>query len=168
MLAPAQDKSKLNREQRRALGKKQRKPKSINISPIFDAINNSRQLTPADTVDEHLRTRASFERLVDGTASVTDFDDVAMRINMVTRRTEEINPKLGILFSAAHNALNACKTRYLAGKGFGFSGKELSDMREAIDNLETIVDASSRGQMIGAWNEAVESVRKQMNGKKPS
>lgn len=156
----------MNRAQRRAVGKKKRQPKSINVNPMFDALNNSRQLTPAETVDEHLRTRASFERLVDGTASVEDFDDVAMRINMVTRRTEEINPKLGILFSAAHDALNACKDRYLSGKGFGFNGKELTDMREAMDNLETIVDASSRRQMIGAWNEAVQSVRQQIKGNK--
>lgn len=110
-------------------------------------LENARPYEPGEQAGEHLMTRASFERLVDGSADTDDFDRVAMAINMVKVRAMEIDATLADMLERAQDAMGRCKTRYYSHGRFGFDGQGLELMREAIGAAEAIIDASSPLQM---------------------
>ena len=142
----------LNRADRRALARaasRQATPRRVprnRLAPLV-VLENARPHEPGEQAGEHLMTRASFERLVDGSADTDDFDRVAMVINMVKVRAMEIDATLADMLERAQDAMGRCKTRYYSHGRFGFDGQGLELMREAIGAAEAIIDASSPLQM---------------------
>ena len=142
-----------NRAQRRQLARASRRaPKRQPRNPLaalapLVVLENARPYEPGEQAGEHLMTRASFERLVDGSADTDDFDRVAMVINMVKVRAIEIDATLADMLERAQDAMGRCKTRYYSHGRFGFDGQGLELMREAIGAAEAIIDASSPLQM---------------------
>lgn len=116
------------------------------LSMLMNAIAHQ----PGEKAGEHLKTRAAFDRLVDGTADTDDFNHVAMTINMCTVRAVEIDPSLADLMERGQDAMGACKARKLRLGRFGFDGPGLQVLRECIDAAEAIIDASSPQQMRSA------------------
>ena len=116
------------------------------LAPL-DLLVNAIPHQPGEKAGEHLKTRAAFDRLVDGSADTDDFDHVAMTLNMVKIRALQIDATLADLLERGQDAMGDCKARYLRLGRFGFDGPGLQVLRDCIDAAEAIIDASSPQQM---------------------
>lgn len=139
------------RAQRRALARQQRRPQrttTVDLAAPLRKLFNAAPHDPTEIVDEHLKVRACFERLRDGTATDTDdFDHVAMTINMGKVRALEIDETLADMLERAQDAMGRCKDRYYRLGRFGFDGPGLQQVLDGLDACEAIIDASSPLQM---------------------
>ena len=75
-------------------------------------LDRARPFDPGDTTEQHIKTRACFERLADGTADNDDFDRVAMAINLAKVRALEIDRGLADLLEAGQTAMTAVRKRH--------------------------------------------------------
>ena len=119
-------------------------------------LHNARPYEQGEMVDEHVKTRAAFERLRDGQGGEEDFDRVSMMLNIGQVRAEDIgNGELLVqTMQKAQEAMVRMKGRYLRGLRFGFDAEGLASVPAALDAYETIMDASSPLQMKQAICEA--------------
>ncbi|WP_295851949.1 hypothetical protein [uncultured Xylophilus sp.] len=152
----------MNRAQRRASHYKraQRRgqyqpPQELDPLRLLD---RCRPYADGDTTVEHLKTRAAYERLLDGTASTDDFDRVGMALNIAKVRAIAIDETLADLIERAQDAMNACAARYDTRGRFGFDGPGLQVMAAAMEAHEAITDASSPQQMVQALREVVKQI----------
>lgn len=74
-------------------------------------LDRARPFDPGDTTEQHIKTRACFERLADGTADNDDFDRVAMAINLAKVRALEIDRGLADLLEAGQTAMTSVRKR---------------------------------------------------------
>lgn len=119
-------------------------------------LHNARPYEDGEMVDEHVKTRAAYERLRDGLGDEEDFDRVSMMLNIGLVRAEGIgNGELLVqTMQKAQEAMVRMKARYLRGLRFGFDAEGLASVPSALDAYETIMDASSPLQMRQAIQEA--------------
>lgn len=119
-------------------------------------LHNARPYDEGEMLNEHVLTRAAFERLRGGNGSEEDFDRVSMMLNIGLVRSEGIgNGKLLVeTMQRAQQAMVRMKDRYLRGLRFGFDADGLATVPAALDAYETIMDASSPLQMKQAIQEA--------------
>jgi hypothetical protein len=75
-------------------------------------LDRARPFDAGDTTEEHIKTRACFERLADGTADNDDFDRVAMAINLAKVRALEIDRGLADMLEAGQLAMTAVRKRH--------------------------------------------------------
>lgn len=116
------------------------------LAPL-NKLANAMPHEPGEKTEEHIKTRAAFDRLRDGTADTDDFDHVAMTINMAKVRALEIDATLADMLERGQDAMQRCKDRYFRMRRFGFDGPGLMEVTDAIDATESIIDASSPLQM---------------------
>lgn len=119
-------------------------------------LHNARPYEAGEMVDEHIKTRAAFDRLRDGQGDEEDFDRVSMMLNIGLVRSENIGggELLVQTMQKAQEAMARMKARYLRGLRFGFDAGGLASVPAALDAYETIMDASSPAQMKQAICEA--------------
>lgn len=149
-----------NRAQRRALAraKPPKRLRPVDMNAPLRKLVNAAPHTPEETVCEHIKLHAAFERLCDGTADTEDFDHVAMKINMCKVRALEISNSLADALEAAQDAMGRCKERYYRTDRFGFDGPSLQQMRDALSICEAIIDNSSPLQMAKARDVVVDTL----------
>ena len=142
----------MNRAQRRA----QARPKAnrpLRARPERDPVaglrlvHRARPYEPGEMVDQHLITRAAFERLRDGSGTEDDFGRVAMCLNVGLVRAEQIHPDLVAITQAGQDALARSSHRYRGGLRLGFDAQGLQDVPAALDAYEAVMDQSSPLQM---------------------
>ena len=181
MLSPATTESvALNREQRRALEKKQRRQPTSRprarfatnaeayahlLKPIA-LLDACRPYAESELAHDLLRIMACYERLKDGTADEEDFNRVAVAINLAKVRALEIDQTLADELEKAQDAMMASKERRLKRGRFGFDGPGLQAMEYAIEAHEAIVTASSPKQMENAMGVVRDVLVKQTNATK--
>ena len=119
-------------------------------------LDRARPFDEGDTTAEHIKTRACFERLADGTADNDDFDRVAMAINLAKVRALEIDRALADLLEAGQEAMTAVRKRHEKWAKWEVLPAERAAIVEALDAHEAITDASSPLQM----HEALDVVRR--------
>lgn len=119
-------------------------------------LDRARPFDAGDTTEQHIKTRACFERLADGTADNDDFDRVAMAINLAKVRALEIDRALADLLEAGQDAMTAVRKRHEKWAKWDVLPAERSAIVEALDAHEAITDASSPLQM----HEALDVVRR--------
>ena len=119
-------------------------------------LDRARPFDPGDTTEQHIKTRACFERLADGTADNDDFDRVAIAINLAKVRALEIDRALADLLEAGQEARTAVRKRHDKWAEWEVLPADRSAMVEALDAHEAITDASSPLQMY----EALDVVRR--------
>ena len=119
-------------------------------------LDMARQFDPGDTTEQHIKTRAAFERLENGTADNDDFDRVAMAINLAKIRALEIDRALADLLEAGQDAMTAVRNRNTKWAKWDVLPAERTAIVEALDAHEAITDASSPLQM----HEALDVVRR--------
>lgn len=149
----------MNRAQRRAAQHKRTTLRTIHRADPTAALrllHNARPYEAGEMVEEHLKTRASYERLRDGQGDEEDFDRLGMMLNIGLVRSEDIThgELLVHTMQKAQEAMARMKARYLRGLRFGFDAEGLASVPEALDAYETIMDASSPLQMKQAIQEA--------------
>lgn len=110
-------------------------------------LDRARPFDPGDTTEQHIKTRACFERLTDGTADNDDFDSVAMAINLAKVRALEIDRSLADLLEAGQDAMTAVRKRHDRWGKWEVLPAERVAIVEALDAHEAITDASSPLQM---------------------
>lgn len=110
-------------------------------------LDKARPFDPGDTTEQHIKTRACFERLADGTADNDDFDRVAMAINLAKVRALEIDRGLADLLEAGQHAMTAVRKRHDRWGKWEVLPTERVAIVEALDAHEAITDASSPLQM---------------------
>ncbi len=119
-------------------------------------LDRARPFDAGDTTEQHIKTRACFERLADGTADNDDFDRVAMAINLAKIRALEIDRSLADLLEAGQDAMTAVRKRHEKWAKWEVLPAERTAIVEALDAHEAITDASSPLQM----HEALDVVRR--------
>ena len=125
-------------------------------------LDRARPFDEGDTTEQHIKTRACFERLADGTADNDDFDRVAMAINLAKVRALEIDRALADLLEAGQEAMTAVRKRQERWDKWGVLPAERTAIVDALDAHEAITDASSPLQMHEALDVVRRSVLKNM------
>ena len=121
-------------------------------------LDRARPFDAGDTTEQHIKTRACFERLADGTADNDDFDRVAIALNLAKVRALEIDMGLADLLTEGQNAMTAVRKRHEKWAKWEVLPAERSAIVEALDAHEAITDASSPLQM----HEALAVVRRSL------
>ena len=134
------------RAQRIAARQPRRVPKGTGLEGVA-RLDDCTPYRPGATTVKHIMTRESFARLVDGTASLEDYDRVVIALNLARIRAEEIDPQLAQEVGQTQAAMGRCADRYRNTGRFGFDGPSLQAMRIGLDHHEAITDASSARQM---------------------
>ena len=134
-------------------------------------LDRARPFDPGDTTEQHIKTRAAFERLGNGTADNDDFDRVAMSLNLAKVRALEIDRGLADLLEAGQlvmtekcvkprpsgrGAVKAVRKRHDKWAKWEVLPAERTAIVDALDAHEAITDASSPLQMY----EALDVVRR--------
>ena len=125
-------------------------------------LDRARPFDEGDTTEQHIKTRACFERLADGTADNDDFDRVAMAINLAKVRALEIDRALADLLEAGQEAMTAVRKRQERWDKWEVLPAERTAIVDALDAHEAITDASSPLQMHEALDVVRRSVLKNM------
>lgn len=125
-------------------------------------LDKARPFDPGDTTEQHIKTRACFERLADGTADNDDFDRVAMAINLAKVRALEIDRGLADMLEAGQLAMTAVRKRHEKWAKWEVLPAERAAIVEALDAHEAITDASSPLQMYEALDVVRRSVMANM------
>ena len=149
----------LTRQQRRTAQKQARRGRpaptfeqfhqhhSRRLTAGLQLLDDARPFDAGDTTDQHIKTRAAFERLCDGTAENDDFDRVAIAINLAKVRALDIDPKLADVLEVAQEAMTALRKRQERWGKWDVLPAERDAVLYALDANEAIVDASSPLQM---------------------
>ena len=125
-------------------------------------LDRARPFDLGDTTEQHIKTRAAFERLENGTADNDDFDRVAMAINLAKIRALEIDRGLADLLEAGQEAMTAVRKRHDRWDKWEVLPAERVAIVDAMDAHEAITDASSPLQMYEALDVVRRSVLKNM------
>ena len=110
-------------------------------------LDRARPFDPGDTTEQHIKTRACFERLADGTADADDFDRAAIAINLAKVRALEIDMALADELEAAQDAMTALRKRQERRGKWDMLETERTEIAHALSAAEAIADASSPLQM---------------------
>ena len=124
-------------------------------------LDRARPFDEGDTTAEHIKTRACFERLADGTADNDDFDRVAMALNLAKVRALEIDQALADLLEAGQNAMATIRRRHDKWAKWEVLPAERTAIVDALDAHEAITDASSPLQMMAALDAVQKLLAKQ-------
>ena len=125
-------------------------------------LDRARPFDEGDTTGEHIKTRACFERLADGTADNDDFDRVAMALNLTKVRALEIDQALANLLEVGQDAMAAIRRRHDKWAKWEVLPAERTAIVDALDAHEAITDASSPLQMMAALDVVRSVIKQQM------
>lgn len=125
-------------------------------------LDRARPFDEGDTTAEHIKTRACFERLADGTADNDDFDRVAMALNLAKVRALEIDQALANLLEVGQDAMAAIRRRHDKWAKWEVLPAERAAIADAMDAHEAITDASSPLQMMAALDVVRRVIKQQM------
>lgn len=125
-------------------------------------LDRARPFDPGDTTEQHIKTRACFDRLADGTADGDDFDRVAIAINLAKVRALEIDRSLADELETAQDAMTALRNRHTRWGKWDMLETERTEISHALSAAEVIADASSPLQMQIAMDVVRRSVLKNM------
>lgn len=125
-------------------------------------LDRARPFDPGYTTEQHIKTRACFERLADGTADNDDFDRVAMALNLAKVRALEIDRGLADMLEAGQLSMTAVRKRHDKWAKWDVLPAERTAIVEALDAHEAITDASSPLQMYEALDVVRRSVIRNM------
>ena len=125
-------------------------------------LDRARPFDEGDTTGEHIKTRACFERLADGTADNDDFDRVATALNLAKVRALEIDQALDNLLEVGQDAMAAIRRRHDKWAKWEVLPAERTAIVDALDAHEAITDASSPLQMMAALDVVRRVIRKQV------
>lgn len=125
------------------------RPRKYHADPFagLRLLNNARPYDHGDTTEKHLKTRAAFERLTDGTAENNDFDRVAMALNIAKVRALEIDAGLADAIKASQDAMTALRKRHDTWGKWDMLAVERAAIAQALESAEAVADASSPLQM---------------------
>lgn len=124
-------------------------------------LDRARPFDEGDTTAEHIKTRACFERLADGTADNDDFDRAAMAINLAKVRALEIDDGLASVLECGQDAMHALRARHERWAKWDMLPAERAAIAQAMDAHEAITDASSPLQMMAALDVVRRVIRQQ-------
>ena len=128
-------------------------------------LDRARPFDEGDTTAEHIKTRACFERLADGTADNDDFDRVAMAINLAKVRALEIDDGLASVLECGQDAMHALRARHERWAKWDMLPAERAAIAQSMDAHEAITDASSPLQMMAALDVVRRVIRQQVRAK---
>ena len=139
-----------------------RKRRNLDKLAGFRLLDRARPFDEGDTTEQHIKTRACFERLADGTADNDDFDRVAMALNLAKVRALEIDQALANLLKVGQDAMAAIRRRHDKWAKWEVLPAERTAIVEALDAHEAITDASSPLQMMAALDVVRSVIKQQM------
>ena len=125
-------------------------------------LDRARPFDEGDTTEQHIKTRACFERLTDGTADNDDFNRVAMAINLAKVRALEIDDGLASVLECGQDAMHALRARHERWAKWDMLPAERAAITQAMDAHEAITDASSPLQMMAALDVVRRVIKQQM------
>ena len=125
-------------------------------------LDRARPFDEGDTTAEHIKTRACFERLADGTADNDDFNRVAVALNLAKVRALEIDDGLASVLECGQDAMKALRARHERWAKWDMLPAERAAITQAMDAHEAITDASSPLQMMAALDVVMRVIKQQM------
>ena len=124
-------------------------------------LDRARPFDEGDTTAEHIKTRACFERLADGTADNDDFNRVAVALNLANVRALEIDDGLARVLKDGQDAMKALRARHERWAKWDMLPAERTAITQTINAHEAITDASSPLQMMAALDVVRRVIRQQ-------
>lgn len=136
------------------------KPQVIRMSKVnphaaMMAISNCETYTEEELVGKFVRLRQCLKAILDGTATISDVDQLWMDTAVGGERSKSIDPKLVEIFNKAAQALSNCSDRKVEKGFFGLSPLEHAYVDHALDVLHTVALHSTRAQMKAAAQQVV-------------
>ena len=125
-------------------------------------LDRARPFDEGDTTAEHIKTRACFERLADGTADNDDFNRVAVALNLARVRALEIDDGLASVLECGQDAMKVLRARHERWAKWDMLPAERAAITQAMDAHEAITDASSPLQMMAALDVVMRVIKQQM------
>lgn len=138
--------------------------KRRHVDPLagIRVLDRARPFDEGDTTAEHIKTRACFERLADGTEDNDDFNRVATALNLAKVRALEIDQALANLLEVGQDAMAAIRRRHDKWAKWEVLPAERTAIVDALDAHEAITDASSPLQMLAALDVVRRVIKQQM------
>lgn len=124
-------------------------------------LDRARPFDEGDTTAEHIKTRACFERLADGTADNDDFNRVAVALNLAKVRALEIDDGLASVLECGQDAMHALRARHERWAKWDMLPAERAAITQAMDAHEAITDASSPLQMMASLDVVMRVIKQQ-------
>ncbi len=110
---------------------------------------------PEDNADAiMIKIRTAYEMLKGGHATDADFDRVAAALNVGLLRAEQIDPLCEQTMNEGVEAMYGCAGIHKRHGKYGFTGRGLLAMNDAIDLYESILRGSTPKMMGDASNAA--------------
>ena len=138
--------------------------KRRHVDPLagIRVLDRARPFDEGETTAEHIKTRACFERLADGTADNDDFNRVAVALNLAKVRALEIDDGLASVLECGQDAMHALRARHERWAKWDMLPAERAAIAQAMDAHEAITDASSPLQMMAALDVVMRVIKQQM------
>lgn len=127
----------------------------VNPHAAMMVISNCETYTEEELVGKFVRLRQCLKAILDGTATISDVDQLWMDTAVGWERSKSIDPKLVEIFSKATQALSNCFDRQVEKGFFGLSALEHDQVDHALDVLHTVALHSTRAQMKAAAQQVV-------------
>ena len=120
---------------------------------MFKAFDRVKPLDEEDCTSVVLPVREAFERMRVGNAKDGDFDTMAAALNVALIRAERIDPICVDMVKRSLDALMRTRGRFETHGVWGFDGPALSEIPEAIEFYDQLIELSTPVQMMGAMRE---------------
>lgn len=115
---------------------------------------------PEEIKAQQNKIRASFLKLLEGCAEPSDFDTVAMHVNVCKIRALEISEALADVLTAAQVANSKVRERYVQWGKLQVTAAEREAVADALEACDAIVEASTPLQMEVAHKRMIQGLLK--------
>lgn len=122
--------------------------KATNPKAALKALRVSETLTGGEAATIALAARMSWERLCNGTGTVTDYNDIAWAVNLVGLGLEHLSiPGVAEVVEGATAAMRGVLERYQRINRFGVDAQSLRDVPPLLDLHDQLLTFLSAAQL---------------------
>lgn len=120
---------------------------------IYKLMSKLQPFTPDELVKLELPIRISYESMKSGKGTLSDYEDLALAVNVALVRAESISPLAEAMVLKACYALLRVSDRFKRIGHWGFDGQAIDEVLCAVEFHEELLRNSTPQQMIDAIRE---------------
>ena len=130
-----------------------------NLGALHHLMNRLAPFTPSEFARISLPIHLSLESLKKGTGNYGDYADLADAINVSMVRAEQIGPQAIDMLGLARDAMVRTAKRFADTGRWGFDGPAITEVTDAVDFYDQLLQLSTPLQM----HESINEVRRRCN-----
>jgi hypothetical protein len=117
------------------------------LDAMHHLMNRLQPFTPSEVARISLPIHISLESLKKGTGTYGDYADLADAINVSMVRAEQIGPQAIDMLGLARDAMMRTAQRFAKNGCWGFDGPAITEVSDAVDFYDQLLQMSSPKQM---------------------